>query len=159
MEIIVSIIPTDLVTNSFLSSFCPFLQIKNKNFVFSKLVVQLYFCFLFKASRSLLQSHPNSTDFYKGVFSYVIPIRIIVSWLNLIISEFHAKRWPKCTCFKLENDVVQNLIDGIFSNFGCLVYFSTGDFLQCIYSVLGANNHQKFRLRCLVDDFSNSYII
>ena len=34
-----TIIPTDFVTNSFLSSFFPFLQIKNKNHVFSNLVV------------------------------------------------------------------------------------------------------------------------
>ena len=31
MKIIVTIIPTDLVKNSLLSSFCPFLQTKNKN--------------------------------------------------------------------------------------------------------------------------------
>ena len=35
MKIIVTIIPTDLVTNLFLSSFFPFLQTKNKNLVLS----------------------------------------------------------------------------------------------------------------------------
>ena len=53
---IATIIPTDLVTNSFLSYICPFLQTKNKNHVF-----------MFQ-----------SIDFYKGIFLYVIPARIIV---------------------------------------------------------------------------------
>ena len=38
-KIIVTIIPTDLVTNLLLSSLCPFLQTKNKNQVLSKFVV------------------------------------------------------------------------------------------------------------------------
>ena len=38
-KIALTVIPTDLVRNSLLSSFCPFLQTKNKNQVFSKLVV------------------------------------------------------------------------------------------------------------------------
>ena len=38
-KITVTIFPTDLGTNLFLSSFCPVLQTKNKNKVFSKLVV------------------------------------------------------------------------------------------------------------------------
>ena len=33
-------------------------------------------------------------------------------------------------------------------------YSVTGEFLQCIYSVLVANNHQKIRSRCLVHEFS-----
>ena len=37
-ERIVTIIPTDLVTHSFLSAFYSYLQTKNKNLVFSKLV-------------------------------------------------------------------------------------------------------------------------
>ena len=65
-KIIVTIIPTDLVTNSFLSSFCPFLQIKNKNQVFSKLMAskEKYFCFLFVTSRALLQNHVTSFTCY-----------------------------------------------------------------------------------------------
>ena len=38
-ETIETLIPTDLVTNLQLSCFCPFLQTKNKNQAFSKLVV------------------------------------------------------------------------------------------------------------------------
>ena len=59
MKIIVTIIPTDLVTNSLLSSFCPFWQAKNKNQVFSNWWSgnEKYFCVLFKASCALLQSH------------------------------------------------------------------------------------------------------
>ena len=47
MKIIVTIIPTSLVTNFLLFSFSPFLQTKNKNLVFSKLVVWLLVIFLF----------------------------------------------------------------------------------------------------------------
>ena len=59
MKIDVTITPTDLVTNLFLSSSCSFLQTKNMNQVFSKLVVgsENYFYFLFIASSALLQSH------------------------------------------------------------------------------------------------------
>ena len=39
MKIIVTMSPTDLNTNSLLSSLCPFIQTKYKNQVFSKLVV------------------------------------------------------------------------------------------------------------------------
>ena len=47
MKIIITIILTDLVTNSLLSSLCPFLQTKNKNQVFSKLLVRYREIFLF----------------------------------------------------------------------------------------------------------------
>ena len=72
MMIIVAMILTDLVINSLLSSFCSFFQIKNKNQVFSKLVVREQEIFLFF----------GSIDFYKGIFLYVIPVRIIVPWVN-----------------------------------------------------------------------------
>ena len=36
-------------------------------------------------------------------------------------------------------------------------YSETGNFLQNIYSVLVAKNHQKVRSRCLVNEFSFSY--
>ena len=32
-------------------------------------------------------------------------------------------------------------------------YSATGDFLQYIYSVLVAKNHQEIRFRCLVHEF------
>ena len=57
MKIIVTSVPTDLVTNSLLSSFCSFLQTKNKNLGFQQvdgLVPRN--SFLFIASRTLLQS-------------------------------------------------------------------------------------------------------
>ena len=62
MKIIVTMIPTDLVKNLFLSSFCPFLQTKNKNLVFSGLVTThisfIYiYIYIYIASRALLQSH------------------------------------------------------------------------------------------------------
>ena len=33
-------------------------------------------------------------------------------------------------------------------------YSATGDFLQYIYFVLMAKNHQKIRFRCLIHEFS-----
>ena len=38
MKMIVTIIPTDLVTNSLSSLFCPFIETTNKNHIFRKLV-------------------------------------------------------------------------------------------------------------------------
>ena len=64
MKIIGNIIPTNLVRNLLLSSFCPFLQTKSKNLVFSKLVV----CFLFIASRALLQSHTEFNGLLLMIF-------------------------------------------------------------------------------------------
>ena len=34
------------------------------------------------------------------------------------------------------------------------IYSATGGFLQYIYPLLVAKNHQKIKLRCLVDEFS-----
>ena len=64
MKTMVTINPTDLVTNLLLSSFCPFLQTKSENLLQKR---ELYF-----------KAMPNSTDFYKGIFLHVIPVRIIV---------------------------------------------------------------------------------
>ena len=65
MKIFVTKFPKDLVTNSLLFSFCLFLQIKTKNQVFIKLE---FF----------------SSNWNKGIFLHVIPVCIIVPWLNQI---------------------------------------------------------------------------
>ena len=80
MKIIVTSIPTDLVTNSLLSSFFSFLQTKNKNQVFSKLMVWYQEIFAFCLYRVALyfKAVMNSIDFSKGIFLHVILIRIIV---------------------------------------------------------------------------------
>ena len=59
MKIIVAIIPTDPVTNSRLSSLCPFLQTKIRIRFSARWWSgnDKYFYFLFKASRALLQNH------------------------------------------------------------------------------------------------------
>ena len=65
MKIIVPIIPKDFITNLLLSSLCPFLQTKNKNQIFSKLVVwyRKIFLFLSIASRALLENHVEFRNF------------------------------------------------------------------------------------------------
>ena len=83
MKIIVTIIPTDLVTNSLLSTFCPFLQTKNKNQVGGGSATwwsgnEKYFCVLFIASHIYFKAMPKSIDFYKGTFLHAIPVLIIV---------------------------------------------------------------------------------
>ena len=70
MKIIVAIIPTDLVTNSLLSSFCLFLQ--ESGFQENGGLLNIASCFYFEAM-------PNSIDFYKGIFSHSITVRIIFS--------------------------------------------------------------------------------
>ena len=62
IEIIVTITPTYLVTNSLSSCFCPFLQTKKQGIRFSTSWWsgnQKYFCFLFIASRVLFQTEFN----------------------------------------------------------------------------------------------------
>ena len=73
MKIIVTSIPTDLVTNSLLSSFS-FLQTKNKNQVW----YQEIFAFCLYRVALYFKAVMNSIDFSKGIFSHVILIRIIV---------------------------------------------------------------------------------
>ena len=68
MKIVVAIIPTDLVTNSLLSSFCPLLHFKNKNQVFSRLVIWKQEIFLFFVYALYFKAMQNSTDFYKNNF-------------------------------------------------------------------------------------------
>ena len=64
MKIVVIIIPTDLVTNSLLSSFCPYLQPKKQESGFEQVggLVTKNICFLFIVSRAILESH---TEFNK----------------------------------------------------------------------------------------------
>ena len=75
IKIIVSVIPTDLVINSLLSSFCykPKTTIKFPKSWWSG--NNKYFCFLFIASRVLLQSHAEFNDIY-----YMLFLCVIVPW-------------------------------------------------------------------------------
>ena len=57
IKTVVTIYPTGLVTNWLLSSFCPFLKTKFSASCWSGYKKQS--CFLFIASRTLLQSHPK----------------------------------------------------------------------------------------------------
>ena len=55
MKTIVTIIPTNLVTNSLSFLFCSFVETKNKNHIFSKLVVwlrEIFLCFIYSESCS-----------------------------------------------------------------------------------------------------------
>ena len=50
-----------------------------------------YCCFLFITSCDLLQSVPNSIDFYKSTFAHVIPVHIIVPCYHLIKTKQQEK--------------------------------------------------------------------
>ena len=76
MKMIVTIIPTDIVTNSLLSSFYPFLQTKNKNQIFSKSVVwqpEILLFLVYTESNAM----SNLADFYKRIFLRVNPVCIV----------------------------------------------------------------------------------
>ena len=93
MKIIVTIIPTDLVANSLLSFFCPFLQTKNKNHVFSKFVICYQEIFVFCLQRVALyfKAMLNSIEFYKGIFLHTISVCILSSmgtWRLDIVQKF-----------------------------------------------------------------------
>ena len=79
MKMIVTIISSNLVTNSLLPLFCPFIETKNKNQVLSKLVVWQREIFFFCLYRVALYFNRmlNSIDIYKSIF-FVITHRIIV---------------------------------------------------------------------------------
>ena len=76
MKIVLNI-STDLVTNLLLFLVCPFLQIKNKNQVFSKLAVWQKEMFLFIVAL-YFKAMPDAIDLYKGIFLHVIHVCIIV---------------------------------------------------------------------------------
>ena len=95
MKIIVTTIPIDLVTNSLLSSFCPFLQTKNKNQVSSRQVgglvtrnisvfcLQRFLFFVYSESRSASKPYRIQQTFIKE-FSYL---------LFLFVLWFHDDRY------------------------------------------------------------------
>ena len=81
MKIIEAIIPKDLVTYLLLSSFCPFLQTKDKNQVFRKLgglVTRNISVFCLERVALYFKAMPKSINFYKGIFLHIIPVPIIV---------------------------------------------------------------------------------
>ena len=87
MKINETTIPTDLVINLILFLFCLSIETRNKYQVSASWWSgnEKYFCFLFTASRALLQRYTNSIDFYKRNFWHVIPVRIISPWWDKII--------------------------------------------------------------------------
>ena len=88
MKIIITMIPTSLVTNRLLFSFCLFLeQKKEPKFHQVGGLITKYFHFLFKMSCALLQIHVNSIPFYNGIFLHVIPVHIIVPCTNCTLTE------------------------------------------------------------------------
>ena len=85
VKIVVTIILSDLVTNSLLLSFCPFLQTKKPESGAQQvggLVTRNTSVFCLKGVALYFKAMPNSIDFYKGIFLHGIPVRVIVSWLN-----------------------------------------------------------------------------
>ena len=84
-------------TKLLLSSFCRFLQTKNKNHDFSKFGNEKYFCCLvIIAGRVALyfKAMPSSINFYKGIFLPVISVRIIVLWSNKRLQDPGSKLKP-----------------------------------------------------------------
>ena len=79
MNMIVTIIPTDLVKNSLLSSFVLFYTSKTRiRFSASWWSGnKKYFCFFFITSCTLLQSHVKFNKLLQRNFLRVIPVRII----------------------------------------------------------------------------------
>ena len=81
MKIIVTIILTNVVTDSLLSHFCSFVEIKNKNSNFWKVddvVARSISVFYLERDALFFKGMPNSIDFYKRNFLLVIPARITV---------------------------------------------------------------------------------
>ena len=90
MKIIVTIIATELVTNSLLSIFCSLLEIKNKNQILKVggLVTRNKTVFLFIAVTLYFKTTANSVDIYKGIFLHVIPVCIILPWSLRLLGPY-----------------------------------------------------------------------
>ena len=86
----VIIVPTNLATNQLLSLFGPFLYIKKKNQIFSKLIVwcrKMFLFFFFVTSLALVQmSFPIQKSFFIKEFCYM---------LLLFVLQFHAVKYER----------------------------------------------------------------
>ena len=79
MKIIVTIIPTNLVT-----SLLNFQQVGG-------LVTRNRFDFCLQRVALYFKGTPNSMEFYKRISSHVTPVRIIISWLDgQLLMNFHS---------------------------------------------------------------------
>ena len=74
---IVTVIPTNLVTNYLLLLACPFVETKIKNQILGKVTGNISVFYLWRFAL-LFKGIPNSIDFHKRIFLHVIPVRIIV---------------------------------------------------------------------------------
>ena len=75
MKIIVTIISTNLVTSLLSSRFCPFIETKNKNQIFSKLVVlkrEVSLLFVYRESRSTSKVCRVQQIYRKRIFLLVL---------------------------------------------------------------------------------------
>ena len=106
MKIIVTIIPTVLVTNSLLNLFYPVVETKSKNQIFSKLVVwyKKYLFFLYSMSCSTSKVCAIQ-DFYKRIFLHAIPVRIIVPWIHAkeCLEVFYLKVVQQKNCIRVNH--------------------------------------------------------
>ena len=97
MEMILTIIPTNLDTNSLLSIFCPFIDTKNKNQISSKLMLwlqEIVLVFVYSKSCSTPKVCQIQQTFIKG-FSYV---------LFLLVLQFHGLS----ICFSSKLNIASN---------------------------------------------------
>ena len=80
------IIPTNLVTNSFIYFFCSIVGTKTKNQQDCGLVTRNIsnFCLQRVALYFNLKGMPNQIDFYKSILLYVFPARIKFSWVQRV---------------------------------------------------------------------------
>ena len=76
MKIIVTIIPTNLITNLLLLLFCPFLQTKNKNQIFSSLTKE-FFSFVYIETHSTSKPLRIKKTFIKE-FSHMLFLFVIL---------------------------------------------------------------------------------
>ena len=93
MKIIVTIIPTGVVTNLLLSSFYSFLQAKNKNLVFSKLLVwlrEIFLFFVYINSRSTSKPCRIQWTFIKE-FSYMLFLDLLKGCYNCFLLSLDQK--------------------------------------------------------------------
>ena len=84
MKIIVTKIPTNLVLNSFLFSFCHFVKIK-KTIKFSDGLITKCLNFLVIVSHVLLQRLVEFKKFYNGLFLHVKPVCIIFQYFHSMV--------------------------------------------------------------------------
>ena len=139
MKTVATKIPTNLATNSLLSSFSPFLETKKKNQVFShgSLVTRNISAFYLNRVAPFFGAMFKSKEFFKEIFLHVILFRIIVPCLQGHSRiKYMCKAWyahARCTYFVLMINLINLKIKINFEKKSMFIFTAFLNWNTCFF--------------------------